>query len=63
MNQSYRTDLTDEQWPLLETLIPPAKPGGRPRSVEMRSVVNAIFTDLRLSPTFQFQKRAKVAPI
>ncbi|NEQ10336.1 MAG: transposase [Moorea sp. SIO4E2] len=24
MNQSYRTDLTDEQWQLLETLIPPA---------------------------------------
>ncbi|NEO66067.1 MAG: IS5 family transposase [Moorea sp. SIO4G2] len=43
MNQSYRTDLTDEQWQLLETLIPPAKSGGRPRSVEMRSVVNAIF--------------------
>lgn len=43
MSQSYRTDLTDEQWQLLEKLIPPACPGGRPRSVNMRSVVNAIF--------------------
>ncbi len=43
MTSSYRTDLTDEQWELLSPLIPPAKPGGRPRTVEMRAVVNAIF--------------------
>lgn len=43
MSQSYRTDLTDEQWELLRKLIPEAKPGGRPRSVDMRAVINAIF--------------------
>jgi transposase len=43
MRQSYRTDLSDEQWELLEDMIPPAKPGGRPRSVDIREVVNAIF--------------------
>ena len=43
MNQSYRTDLTDEQWKLLQKLIPPAKTGGRPRTVNMRAVINAIF--------------------
>ncbi|MBW4468183.1 MAG: IS5 family transposase [Pegethrix bostrychoides GSE-TBD4-15B] len=43
MTSSYRTDLTDEQWELLSPLIPPAKPGGRPRTVDMRAVVNAIF--------------------
>lgn len=43
MSQSYRTDLTDEQWELLKKLIPPAKTGGRPRSVDMRAVINAIF--------------------
>jgi transposase len=32
MSQSYRSDLTDEQWELLQKLIPEAKPGGRPRS-------------------------------
>jgi transposase len=26
MRQSYRTDLSDEQWELLEDMIPPAKP-------------------------------------
>jgi putative transposase len=43
MSQSDRTDLTDEQGELLRKLIPEAKPGGRPRSVDLRSVVNAIF--------------------
>jgi hypothetical protein len=43
MSQSYRTDLTDEQWELLRELIPPAKTGGRPRTVDMRAVINAIF--------------------
>ena len=40
--QPYLTDLTDEQWSLLEPLIPAAKPGGRPRSVDMREVINTI---------------------
>ncbi len=39
----YPTDLTNEQWAILEPLIPLAKPGGRPRIVDMREVVNAIF--------------------
>ena len=38
----YQTDRTDEQWALLEPLIPPAKPGGRPRTVDMREVLNTI---------------------
>ena len=38
----YRTDLTDEQWAIVEPLIPPAKHGGRKREVDMREVVNAI---------------------
>jgi transposase len=42
MATSYRTDLTDEQWELLRQLIPTAKSGGRPRTVDMRGVVNAI---------------------
>ena len=39
----YPTDLTDEQWAILKVLLPPAKPGGRPRSVDLREVLNAIF--------------------
>jgi putative transposase len=40
-------DLTDDEWALLEPLIPPEKPGGRPREVDMRAVLNGIFYVLR----------------
>ena len=40
--QLYPTDLTDSQGVIIQGLIPPAKPGGRPRSLELRLVVNAI---------------------
>lgn len=43
MDKSYPTDLTDEQWNLLSPLIPAAKWGGRPRTVDMRLVLNTIF--------------------
>ena len=39
---SYPSDLTDGQWARIESRIPKAKPGGRPRSVKMRRVVDAI---------------------
>jgi putative transposase len=38
----YLTDLTNDQWDILRPLIPPAKPGGRPREVDMREVINTI---------------------
>ena len=41
--QLYPSDLTDTQWQYIKDLIPAAKPGGRPRSLDMRLVVNAIF--------------------
>ena len=40
--QLYPTDLSDSQWDYIKELIPPAKTGGRPRSLDMRMVVNAI---------------------
>jgi transposase len=43
----YASDLSDAQWAILEPLIPPAKPGGRPRRVNMRQILNAIFYVLR----------------
>ena len=42
MRRSYPSDLTDEQWEILEPLIPPALEGGRPRTVNMREVFNTI---------------------
>jgi len=43
MERLYPSDLTDSQWQTIARLIPPAKPGGRPREVDMRGVVNGIF--------------------
>jgi putative transposase len=43
----YATDLTDKQWKELEPLIPPAKPGGRPRASDMREVMDGILYVLR----------------
>jgi putative transposase len=36
MRKAYRSDLTDAQWELIKGLLPAAKPGGRPRSVDLR---------------------------
>jgi putative transposase len=41
--KSYPGDMTDAQAELLLSLVPPAKPGGRPRTVDIRMVINAIF--------------------
>jgi len=41
--QTYPTDLTDRQWDYIKDLIPAAKAGGRPRNLDMRQVINAIF--------------------
>jgi len=38
----YATDLTDEQWAMLQPLLPPARPGGRPRSTDLREVINTL---------------------
>src|SRR4051812_39179946 len=39
----YESDLTDAEWALVAPLIRPAKRGGRPRTVNVREVLNAIF--------------------
>jgi putative transposase len=39
----YPTDLTDEQWQLIEPMLPNAKPGGRPRKTNLREVLNGLF--------------------
>ena len=39
----YPSDMTDPEWALVAPLIRPAKRGGRPRTVDVREVLNAIF--------------------
>jgi putative transposase len=51
--QRYPSDLTDEQWVLVEPLIP-VYPGGRPRTTSMRDVVDAIFYVLRSGCQWRF---------
>jgi len=43
VRKPYSSDLTDEQWEWVRIGLPDAKPGGRPREVDLREVVNAIF--------------------
>lgn len=47
----YPTDLTDTQWRIIEPLLPPVKSngkaGGRPRQIDIREILNAIFYLLR----------------
>ena len=42
VRKAYPTDLTDEPWGIIEPLLPAAKPGGRPREVHWREVLNSI---------------------
>jgi len=35
--------LSDEQFALLEPMIPPARPGGRPRTTDMRRLLDGLF--------------------
>jgi putative transposase len=44
---TYTTDLTDEEWQILEPLLPPEKAGGRPRKYPLREVLNGIQYVLR----------------
>ena len=45
--RGYSTDLSDGEWALIARHIPLPKPGGRPRSADMRRVVDAILYLLR----------------
>ena len=42
MRKTYPSDVTDQQWDIIEVLIPVNRLG-RPREVSMREVVNTIF--------------------
>jgi transposase len=42
----YPSDLTDAEWAIVEPMIPPTRHGGRKRSVNIREVLNGIFSVL-----------------
>ena len=43
----YDTDLTNAAWAWIAPVLPAARPGGRPRTTNLRAVLNAIFYLLR----------------
>jgi len=43
MKKRYQSDLSDEEWAIIYPMIPACKPGGRPRRVNIRHIMNAIF--------------------
>ena len=43
----YDTDLTNAAWARVAPVLPAARPGGRPRTTNLRAVLNAIFYLLR----------------
>jgi transposase len=51
--RSYPSDLTDEQWALVEPMIPTTS-GGRPRQTAMRDVVDAVFYIVRTGCQWRF---------
>jgi putative transposase len=53
---SYPSDITDAQWALIEPHLP-VYPGGRPRTTNLRSVVNAIFYILRTGCQWRYLPR------
>lgn len=53
----YPSDLSDREWTLLEPLLPQAKPGGRPRSVTLRGILNGIFYLLRTGCAWRYVPR------
>ena len=50
----YPSDLTDEEWALVAPLIPPARHGGRKRSVVVRNILDAIFYVLATGCQWKF---------
>ncbi|MEI6427517.1 MAG: transposase [Pseudanabaena sp. ELA607] len=41
--QADPSDLSDQEWEIIEELLPEPKGFGRPRTVDLREIVNAIF--------------------
>jgi transposase len=60
--KGYPSDLRDAEWARLEPLIPPARPGGRPRKTDMRAAMNAILYLLRTGCPWRYLPRDSFPP-
>ena len=57
----YDTDLTDAAWAWVAPVLPTARPGGRPRTTDLRSVLNAVFYLLRTGCQWRPRIRTVIA--
>lgn len=53
----YPSDLTDAEWAVLSPLLPEAKPGGRPRSVDLRRILNGLWYLVRSGCAWRYLPR------
>ncbi len=65
LNERYAGDVTDEEFGLIEPLLPPAHRGGRRRTTDLREVLNAILYLARTGCRWrmlprEFQPRSRV---
>jgi transposase len=58
----YPTDMMDGEWARLEPLVRAAKPGGRPRTTNMREAINAILYLLRPGCLWRYLPRDGFPP-
>src|SRR4051794_589037 len=54
MRKPYRSDLTDAQWEAIKPLLPAGKAIGRPRTVDLREVVNTLMYQARTGCQWEF---------
>jgi hypothetical protein len=59
--QVYPSDLTDAEWALASALLPATKPGGRPRSVDVRRILNGLFYLVRAGCAWRYLPRGHLA--
>ena len=52
--KTYPSDLSDEQWQLLENMLPPSERFGRRRRVDLREICNALFYILRTNCAWRY---------
>src|ERR1700757_2880516 len=57
VDKLYDTDLSDAAWALIAPMLPAARPGGRPRKINVRAVLNAIFYLLRTGCQWRLLRR------
>jgi putative transposase len=57
IGRQYPSDLSDQQWKLIQDFIPEARTGGRPRKTNVRAVLNAIFYLIRTGCAWRYLPR------